>query len=245
MQPLAQLESRTISNDLFREYSPCSEAVPMTFQVALVATDGIVLGSDRQMNFTPPDWGAVTSSSQVSKIFRNESRGIMACWSGFDPAIRVAKEAIQLPDNKIQSPTELENLATAVYEHESSKLGVNYGDSEVLLVTKNDLAKIFRINVKKESSCYPALDKAIAGHTANVSVYFIERFYKKLPMAQLILLVAHSILEAGRIHPYGIQGLEIACCSKDGLKPVPDDKISELIGLSNCVESEIRRLLFP
>jgi hypothetical protein len=234
-----------ISKGPFRGHCHAPEEVPMTLQVALVGTDGIVLGSDRQKNFLPPDAGAVTTSSLVSKIFRNDSRGVMASWSGANPAIEVAKRVVAFPDNEIRSPKALEDLAKEVFEDESTKLGMEYPASEVLLVTKSDVTKIYQLIVQKQPACWPVLDKVIAGNSANVAVYFVQRFYRKLPMVELLPLVAHTILEGGRTNPGGIQGLEIVCCSEAGLEPVPDDKITELTDLSDRVESEIRRLLFP
>jgi hypothetical protein len=250
MQARAKPAIGSISNRPFLEYHYASEEAPMTLQVALVGTDGIVLGSDRKENFTPPSptlSDSVTTSSQGCKIFRDDSRGVMACWSGQNPAKEVARQVVKMPDADIQKPQAWVALANEVFDRESRKLGMDYAESEVILVTKNDLTTIHRIKVDRESLWVPVLDKAIAGHTANAAVYFTERFYpkdKKLPMADLIPLVAHTILDAGRANPYGIEGLEIVCCSREGLLSVTDNEISRLTEFSSRVESEIKRLLF-
>jgi len=218
----------------------------MTLQVALVGTDGIVLGSDRKRNTILPD--GPTTSSEVSKIIRDDSRGVMACWSGVEPAIEVAKQVVRLPDNEIQNPTALESLATRIFADELKRLELIEtapAAGEVILVVARDLNTIYHIKVQKRAACWQVLDKVVSGHVANPAVYFLERFYqKKMGTGELLPLVAHTILEAGRINPAGIQGLEIVCCSRDGLKPVPEERISELTNLSERVEREIRTLLF-
>jgi 20S proteasome alpha/beta subunit len=215
----------------------------MTLQVALVGTDGIILGSDRKSNTTP--LGGMTRGSLVSKIFYSESRMLMACWSGSNASLELAKQVIYLPDDEIQNPASLESLGSRIFAEESEKLGVNHDNGVVILVMTRALDRIYCVQVERKSFCYPVFDKIIAGSTAVPSVYFTERLYKKLPIERLAPLVAHTIRDAGRMNQSGIEGLEMAYCSKTGILKLPQDKISELEMMSDQLEFKIRNHLLP
>lgn len=248
--------ARVTSNESLEPYVPRAshrgycydpEEVPMTLQIALVATDGIVLGSDREMSFSPPD--APFTTSEVSKIFRDDSRGVMTCWSGSDPSRVLARQIIGLPDDRILNPGALESLAARVFAEESQRLGITIVDGDVLVISKTDLKRVYHTHFHKTPCCIPKFDKAVSGHTSNPSVYFTQRFYDKLPMVKLIGIVAHTILDAAPkkgSESSGIRGLEIVCCSKDGLRVMPDDEINHLVRWSEDIGDLIRtRILSP
>jgi hypothetical protein len=104
----------------------------------------------------------------------------------------------------------LAGLANKIFARESGKQAGGYPPGEVLLIVTDALDRICHICVQKESIVESSFNKFIAGHTSIVSVYFAERFYRKgLNMKELTLLIAHTILDAGRAKDSGVEGLEI------------------------------------
>jgi len=229
------------------QYTPqITEEVPMTLQVAIVATDGIVVGSDRLIRNTEPYLNCKTLTYQGSKIFRDDSRRVMACWSGENPSKEFAKAVISLPDEQLQNLAALHELADRIFAQESEKFGVGFGHSEVLLVMARALDRINPVRVQGTSVCFPIYNKVIAGNTALPSVYFVERFFREgLTMEQLTPLIAHMISDAGRAKDSGVEGLEIVYCSEAGLRPLDRKQISELEEMSKGLETKIINHLMP
>jgi hypothetical protein len=48
--------------------------------------------------------------------------------------------------------------------------------------------------------------------TEDAAIFWSERYYRRLPVSQLVTLAAHLVVAAGKINPEGIEGLEIAYC---------------------------------
>jgi hypothetical protein len=69
----------------------------------------------------------------------------------------------------------------------------------------------------------------IAGDNTNCAIFWAERYHKKTATTQeAIFLAAHLMNCSELINPSGIEGLEIAVCTEDGIRLVPDAEIAEL-----------------
>ena len=213
-----------ITGDRLR-YTPSTREVPMTLQIAAVATDGVVLASDQKKNLLVAHSDEPVTSSLVSKIFYSEDRQIIAAWSGADPSMRLARFAITIPDSELKSFIAIEGHANRIFDEESKKLEMEHMNGEVLIVDGRDLSKVWCVHVQRQSYCDAVISKAIAGHTSNPATYFTERFYEKLPMKRLVPLLAHTILESAKMNPSGIEGLEIFNCRKDLISRVHESEI--------------------
>jgi hypothetical protein len=205
-----------------RELGRKREEVLMTLQVALVATDGIVLASDRKVNILNQNFN---STALRSKFYIDHDRKIAACWSGEQfpyPVLRTAAQEI-LNRRGIH--------------------GEEYASAEVVVVTIQDEPKAYEINATKERcDCMPQ-PKIVKGHIANPALFFTERFYETLPMSALLPLAVHTIMAAGRVNPRGIEGLEVIRCTRDGFEPLSNDEIAGLVKWSEKLDKRIKRLV--
>lgn len=220
----------------------------MTLQVAMIGTDGIVLGSDQRNVVTVAEGEGVASGHLTNKIFYNKDLTVMAAWSGEDPAKRLASEIVNLSDSELCNLIGIEAHSDRVYQEECQRLGVPHNIGDVILVRATDLEKIYRIHVQEKSACCAYYGKVITGHFANPAIYFLERFYReseKWPIKRLTPLIAHVILEGGKINPWGIEGLEIAQCFNSGIRKIEKNEREELEAMSKGVSTEISRYLTP
>ncbi len=209
------------------------EEVPMTMQVAMVGTDGIVLASDtcwantlRAMTSNSRD----TSSS--SKIIDNGVVAI-ACARNMETSLVIARVILaEMDDDK------WENNTCGHIELMAGRIMVTAGDRadiQCLIITTQPTLQLLHLasgvtlnGVPASVYCRRISDKAVAGDTANSAVYWSERYYRRTSVASLIPLAAQVIIEAGNLHHGYISGLEIALCDGSGIRRVPNDSIAAL-----------------
>ncbi|HXZ13451.1 MAG TPA: hypothetical protein VEG64_13775 [Candidatus Sulfotelmatobacter sp.] len=213
----------------------------MTLQLALIGQDGIILASDRQLNRTLNN---VSYGSLTSKIRLNHPRGMAACWSGYDVADELAKQVLNLDDEKLKIPNlAMEELAQNVFGEARRTTDAPHG--EIILVMTRDLNKVHLVTVRGNSYiCHQITNWAVSGHDANSALFFIQAFYQKLPIKELIPLAAHTIFRAGQLNPAGVSGLEIFRCTEEGFDLLKEEEIANLKEWSKKLDSKIKRLLF-
>jgi hypothetical protein len=217
--------------------------IEMTLQVALVGTDGIVLATDLKLSRV---YGNQYETSLTDKFRVNHERGLAVMWSGdFFPSRDLAMKALEMTDEQLEFPDHLlEETARQVFTEARRTIGLPMVDGEVILVSTKDLATIHHITVKGESfSDVRIFDKAISGHHANSACSYVQLFYEKRPVPELIPLVAHTILSAGRINPAGIGGLKILCCEATGITEISKARLEELEKWSEALHNSTRKNL--
>jgi len=215
----------------------------MTLQVALVGTDGILLASDKKINQSAE---RAAYTGLTSKIRVNYSRRIATCWAQYAPAADVAKQALELSDTDLLDPRgPLENLAEKIFEEARGENQFAFPNGDVILVTIGELPAVHLLTVEgKQYRCSRRDDKAIAGNNVNSALFFIQRYYKKLPIDDLTPLAAHTILSAGYVNQTGVEGLEILRCTKEGFDFLEEKEISALTAWSCKLDTKIGRLVF-
>ena len=78
------------------------EELPVTLQIGLVGTDGILLASDQQTNNTSPG-PQITTSHLTSKILKHDKNGLAACWSGCeDISAELARRIVTQPERHME-----------------------------------------------------------------------------------------------------------------------------------------------
>lgn len=91
------IEALVLEDSSLAEYSceswPQEEEIPMTLQLALLGTDGLVFASDKKGTFSKD---RVRTSSTTTKLFWDRTNGIVCAASGDDLAAQVAAELINL-----------------------------------------------------------------------------------------------------------------------------------------------------
>jgi hypothetical protein len=227
---------------LLRGYRYDPEEVPMTLQIVLTGTDGIVLASDKKVNLLNQNFN---TTAMRSKILINHDRKIAACWSGEQwPSYNLADHIVRnMSDADLQYPYDsLRTVAPEIVNRRGIH-GEEYASAEVAVVTIQDGPKAYEITASRDRCDCWAQEKIIRGHIANPAVFFTERYYEQLPIARLLPLAAHVIVNAGRINPRGIEGLEIVRCTKEGFVSLEAAEIAELMDWSDKMDREIKQLL--
>jgi len=225
-----------------RAYRGGPEEVPMTLQVVLTGTDGIILASDKKVNVLNQNFN---STAMRSKILIDDTRKIAACWSGEQwPSYSLADHIVRnMTDPDFQHP--YNSLRTTALEIVNRRgiHGEEYASAEIVVVTIQDEPKAYEITASKDKCDCWLSTKSIRGHIANPAIFFTEKYYEQRPIVQLLPLAAHVIVNAGRINPRGIEGLEIVRCTKGGFDPLKAEEIAELVDWSDKVDDEIKRLV--
>jgi hypothetical protein len=202
---------------------------PMTMQVAMVGTDGIVLASDTK--WTNQSGGA--AFDEHSSKIRIDSTGKLAASLARNMGTsRAIAKAIseELSDADWINPCgRMEAVAREILTSATQK------SAECLIASAHSSLRLFHLEVTTgdglaiSPNCREMQGKAIAGDRVNSSVFWSEMYYREgLPVKYLIPLAAHLILTAGRVGRGGIGGLEIAVCRDRGFARLPDEAISAL-----------------
>ncbi|MFZ0634345.1 MAG: hypothetical protein WA755_05545 [Candidatus Acidiferrales bacterium] len=215
----------------------------MTLQVALVGMDGIVLASDLKVNTNENNFN---STCLRSKFSINQERKMAACWShDRDVSLELIERIMSgMSDSDFKHPHPLVNeSAKHVLDAARGPYDTPH-ELEIAIVTLTDRPRIYEITATdKNCRCEECLDKAVFGNSANPARYFLERYYEKGPIASLIPLAAHVVVNAGRLNPKGIEGLEIVQCRDTGFEHLKEDEINRLVKWSEGIDRKIRRVV--
>jgi len=219
-------------------FSPIEEEIPMTMQIGMVGTDGVLIASDTQWTNTPrlkvnQAWTGSRGRYNANKITINHERGMaISSARSMETAGTVAHRIISdLKDEDFtypQSPIEHigEDVLASVSRQERS-------DAQCLISLTRPLPQLFlfqfgTINNKYGSICQKMESYAIAGDNLNAAIFWAERYSERLPLASLIPLAAHLIVCAARLNSATISGLEIVLCDISGIHRLSDESIFNL-----------------
>jgi hypothetical protein len=226
-------------------YHPFWEDTPVTLQVALVGTDGIVLASDKKTVYLDD----VTTTSMTSKILVDDSRTLALAYAGHEISQLVARRVLEKPSAlESKGPLiEVEKLAEAIYKEQITEDSPYFRtDSQLLIVQRKDLSRFHVLRMDRKKWLAELRDtREVTGHATNTACFFTERYYRKAPVAALKLLVAHTIITAGKISPSGIEGLEILVCTPEKFEFLTPEEISALEKRSQDIEGQLSHLLAP
>jgi len=230
-------------------YHPFWEDTPMTLQVALVGTDGIVLASDRKTVIS----GNVNQSSDRSKILFDPGQEIAIAHSHCEISKKVARLILSsnAPMKERLSAQKLRSFASEAWDQEAWKSLDMHG--ELIIVSKADLGQILYVNLKPFVSANTLVldadrevtrDKICAGDSLNSAIFFSERYHEQKPIAELVFLAAHVIRSGHRLNSGGIDGLEVVKCTSKGFDRLSESSIQELIKRSDGLDKRIKRAIF-
>jgi hypothetical protein len=220
----------------------------MTLQLGLVGRDGIVLASDLKTLF----FDEVMTGGLTSKILTDAKNGILLAFSGYEISQKVARAILADPNilDTDDPRHSIEELATQVY-HEPfpDHATPPRTDSEILIVSLRNLNHLYSLEMKSTRCLLNVRkDKAVAGHQTNTAVFFTERYYTRGSVFELAFLAAHTILEASKLNPCGIEGVEIFVCTREGFKSLSDSEIAvlkkESDKLDRCLGNALRKQHF-
>jgi len=165
-------------------YHPFWEDTPMTLQVGLVGTDGIVLASDRRTVYVDQ----VTSTSLTRKIIVDDSGTVAVAYAGHEISQVVARRILKSPsllESKASHLIDVEKLAETVYKEQEEQITQDSRrgfrtDSQLFIVQRKDLSRFHVLHMDRTKSLSePICDKGIIGHATNTACFFTERYYRK------------------------------------------------------------------
>lgn len=196
----------------------------MTFQVALIGSDGYVLASDTKRN----EFGGAEQfrfSNTTTKLSFDEQKGLAWCVAGDSSAVLASQKFRELLRNEPGDFSEIPDLLRRAGESAwrecfagSSSTRDNIRVQRRLTIVKSngEKTKGWTLDLFQTPDCEVFLDKMIAGDAANLASFFPECFYpvwsKRLPVKQLKAIAAATILFGHRLNPTGVYGLEMLIC---------------------------------
>jgi hypothetical protein len=179
------------------------EGLDMTFQVALIGSDGVIVGSDRkQLHHTPSTPGVLGALQPdlITKFSRSKNDDVVCAFAGEGSARSMADAIVSLPECSMKV-TDFE-WRIAIRKTVESRQERGRQD-EVIVIRKDDLHRAYLAS--SYSAAPTEVSSRIAtGNQAYPARFLLHHFYEKRPVAELInlaLLTLHcaAIESEGRI----------------------------------------------
>ncbi len=231
---------------------------PVTFQVGLLAKDGVVLASDQLVTKISPAPQKVRTTSLSDKIEVLADYGLCYCCTGDNFTVEVAKHivaALELEKDKEENYRErLIRTAQDAVVIQAKRLTREIGsvNGDILLARRTPVGtfELWQIGLFPPTAGIATRiqDKTTQGDFGNLAQFFIERYYPKVPASlsvkQLLPLAAHTVLMASTMNPY-VRGLEIAICTGSELRKLTEEELSPLFQASLKLDNQTNSLLIP
>jgi 20S proteasome alpha/beta subunit len=183
----------------------CLEEIPMTMQVGMIGSNGIVLASDTRHSVNPlVSDGGVRHHYGAPKIKIDPTEQLAVACAGDMPtanqiASRVMDELMAVdPFNRERRIWEIGREVAG--SHDAQCL-IAYPDSRLYFFQST--------NSGSDVSCTEVWDSIHAGDSINAATFWTTRYYRKLPIKRLLRLAAFLIFEAHKLASGGINGLEM------------------------------------
>lgn len=245
---------------LHRTFDP--EEIPLTFQVGMIASDGVILASDTKLTTYGPPLDSIRSSSVTKKISIHPSGDAMYCWAG---DARVGQLAVEFIPRLLRIDPgvhdhctingELMDTAEVVTTQirAASKPNSDKPISGDLLIAcrRSGSPELWRVGWDpfaygtQMAVNFHILNKCVIGDVQNSGLFFLEKYWQSgRTIDELLLLAAHNVLMVGKLNPTGVDGLEIAIW-RNGGKPeaLSYNALNTLKTKSDILDSQIRDAL--
>jgi len=222
----------------------------VTFQIGIRAGDGVILASDTRV----VQQGKIRTSSDASKYFTGAN--IACCSSGTEYAEDVADYCVRNFNPLIAIDEQIERACRTMFDAMRSRggdPGLFYGGVLTAHCDGKD-TRLWTTSLRqlpdgKTKSTTEVSTYEYIGDNANSAVFIAEKYIRpailrRLPMRDLALVAAHTVLMAGEINPSTVGGLEIFLCDSSGFNRLPENEITELSRQSAELDAEISRQLF-
>lgn len=238
-------------------YIPDPEEIPVTFQIGMVGSDGVLLASDRLASQSATDGpGPYRDTFRTDKIRITESKRIAYCCAGDKLSIeagrKIAGSIAELQGDYAIQQGIYSYGSEAISEERQRMAGKQPWErlrgGSLLLVTSVPSLGLWRVDIALDRNIPCALkveDKIWVGDNTTPAAFFPERYYQKRPIEELVFLAAHTVLTAGSMNPAGVGGLDIALCRPSGFEMLPAERVAALERQSEKLRLQISDSLFP
>ena len=223
-------------------FVPDPEEIPVTFQIGIVGSDGVLLASDRR--YTRP--GPVRTTFDADKI--KISGNVAYCCSGDDLTQIAADDACLIWASK--KTRSKESLVTSIVDSLGKLEKWNIPGSILLANDAGSHVELFRVDIYSRATC-PIVcqidNRDYQGDGFNAAAFFVERYlpannFKQRPLEQMKLIAAHAMLMASTLNPTGVHGLDIYLCrSRRPFEKLAQSEIEGLVAASQEIDSQIGR----
>lgn len=226
------------------------EEYPVTFQVGIVGSDGVLLASDRL--HTESGYPRIHKGFESEKIEIIEEKKLAYCCAGDDLTVMSARRiAASIGSESIDNPKALfiQAARDAVKEEFASRSerygGQLFGGAILLAHQSAAGVKLWKVQVEAVTPNAFAVDSPAVciGDPCNSAVYFVERYIQKrpgrLPIDTLLPLAAHTVLMAGIMSGGIISGLEIVLCTSSGFRRLTKEELDSLTAYSADLDTDI------
>jgi hypothetical protein len=178
------------------------EERPMTFQVTLIGSDGVIVGSDRkQIHYTPSAPGALGALQPdlITKFSRSKNDDVVCAYAGESSARSIADAIVSLPECSMKVTDFEWRIAIKKAGESVQERGPQ---DEVIVIRKDTLKRAYLAN--SYSAPTEVCSCISTGNHGYPARFLLCHFYEKLPIAELrklALLTLHcaSIESEGRI----------------------------------------------
>jgi hypothetical protein len=226
-----------------------SDQTPMTFQVGIVGSDGVLLASDQKQI---AEHVGIASGQYIHKIMVKET--IACCASGGD----VAQYAAELCLNTKLGCNSIEvhmlfcaKKAIRAYR-ERFRSNPERNGGVILLATDGDRGvMLYKLEMRQREARLPCRIPSgcvISGDELNAAIWFTDRYgpgSRCYPIADYCFLAAHTVLSAGRLNPRGVEGLEIVLCRHGAFERIDDEEIQRLAQRSELLDNGVSQQFRP
>jgi hypothetical protein len=216
------------------------EELPMTMQVVMLGTDGIVLGSDLKWVYSSDP---VRTSHLGPKIKLNPSLDVaVSCARSLEVSRPIADAVLSLDDAAWTTP--IVSIQTAAKDA-VGQFGAGRPDAQCLIVAAKPSLRAYRLEIANYPNgtsmpvCEEVTGYALAGDKSNSAVFWVERYYKKQPISNLLRLASQLIVSASKLNSGAIAGLELVTCSPKGFNRLPGESVDELERNALCLDQSL------
>jgi hypothetical protein len=213
---------------------------PMTFQIGMVGSDGIVIVGDTWQYVEPKDrsWYGF----QASKMRLSESAQIgVAAARDMTTSLRVADQIIATLDPSSEYSNRREKILNVV-----STIGEGH-DSEFLIALSQPEPSLYwaACNKDGQSNSLEVFDRLAIGDVHNLAFFWATSYYRStLNISQLARLGALAVISASRLNSGSVGGLEVMECKKEGCRMWPRSETSVLFSEISSLADQIGSLIF-
>ena len=220
------------------------DELPMTMQVGMVGSDGIVLASDTKWTENHAASGSSVRQDWSSpKIDLDPTRKVaVACAKDMRKGVQIARAILaELSSDHWENPQpKLEEIAASRSSPHSPF------EAECLIGLACPSPRLFHLACGCSGGpalCTQIQDRRAAGDALNSALFWHMRYYKVMPVRKLIRLAAQIIVDAAEISSGGIGGLKIAYTKGPGFRFLPDEETREVEAEARKRGSQIEKLL--
>jgi hypothetical protein len=213
------------------------EELQMTFQVALVGTDGIILGSDRRLIYSiSPTEGNHYAPNQFGegRKFAVRSDDSLICAYAGSPSSRPTAQGIANAQEYSASLSDYQ-MEQLILSKSRDMQGQRWGRDEVLVARASDLQKVLLMArwpqgdpTFNEFTCW-----VTTGNNSLPARFVLEHFFECRPVAQLEQLAILTLSCAASENPYAIGGgFDLMFLSATGVEwktyPPGDERVEQV-----------------